>query len=305
MNLLCLRSETTKLWPEYAKYLIRSPVFRSQLSKSIKKAVNQASVSIRDLNSISVALPTLPEQRRVADILNQADALRTKRRAALARLDEMARAVFMEMFGVPTNLPHVKLGEGGTEFRYGTSNKSSAEGYPTLRIPNIVAGGVDLSNLKSVKVDQKDYERLRLRSGDLLFVRTNGNPNYVGRCAVVLDDVGCKLYLSPDKFIYASYLIRARLSKKLFDPIFVQSYLSMNEGRTQLTEASKTSAGQFNINTEALAALKIPLMPVSEQQAFAEKIKAVSLINEKQKMHLSDLDALFASLQHRAFRGEL
>ena len=87
MNLLCLRSDTSKLLPEFAKYLIRSGQFRSRLGSSIKKAVNQASVSIGDLRTLPVALPPLSEQRRIAGILDRADELRAKRRAALAKLE--------------------------------------------------------------------------------------------------------------------------------------------------------------------------------------------------------------------------
>ena len=101
MNLLCLRCDGEVLNPEFAKYLIRDTGFRSKLSNFVNKAVNQASVSIGNLRTIPVRVPSLPDQRRIAAILDQAEALRAKRRAALGLLDGLAQAVFLEMFGDP------------------------------------------------------------------------------------------------------------------------------------------------------------------------------------------------------------
>ena len=65
------------------------------------------------------------------------------------------------------------------ELRYGTSNKSGESGYTTLRIPNIIRGTIDLADLKTVEASENEFEKLRLQDGDVLFVRTNGNPDYV------------------------------------------------------------------------------------------------------------------------------
>jgi type I restriction enzyme, S subunit len=86
MNLLCLRCDTARLLPRFATYLIRSNDFKAALLPSIKRAVNQASVSIADLRQVGVQLPPLGEQRRISDILDLADAMRAKRREAIASL---------------------------------------------------------------------------------------------------------------------------------------------------------------------------------------------------------------------------
>ncbi len=70
-------------------------------------------------------------------------------------------------------------------------------------------------------------------------------------------------------------------------------------------ERARTSAGQYNINTEGLAAIPIPIPPLSLQQAFAARVRGIEALKEKHRAHLAQLDTLFASLQHRAFRGEL
>ena len=99
MNLLCMRCDQSQLLPEFATHLIRSPGFRARLQNFINKAVNQASVSIGNLKPIPVGIPPLAEQRRIAAILDQANALRAKRREALAQLDSLTQSIFIEMFG--------------------------------------------------------------------------------------------------------------------------------------------------------------------------------------------------------------
>ena len=107
MNLLCLRCDPTITIPEFAKYLIRSPAFRSNLSNFINKAVNQASVSIGNLKTIPVHVPAISEQHRIAAILDQADALRAKRREALVQMERLAQSIFIEMFGDPEKWPRL------------------------------------------------------------------------------------------------------------------------------------------------------------------------------------------------------
>jgi type I restriction enzyme S subunit len=101
MNLLNLRCDQSKISHEFAKHLIRSPGFRDRLANFINKAVNQASVSIGNLRTIPVTIPPLPEQRRIAEILDEADALRAKRREALAQLGSLTQSIFIQMFGDP------------------------------------------------------------------------------------------------------------------------------------------------------------------------------------------------------------
>ena len=305
MNLLCLRSDATKIAPSYARYLIRSNHFRSRLSNSIKKAVNQASVSIRDLKAIPVALPSLEEQRRIAAILDQADALRAKRRVALARLDEMAQAIFVEMFGPSPYSETVALRECVEDFRYGTSEKSADNGRPTLRIPNVISGNINLNDLKFVPIGDAEFQRLSLRPGDVLFVRTNGSPDYVGRCAYIQSDLGADHQFCPFDFAYASYLVRARLKAELLDPVFLCAFLSMEAGRKQIRERAKTSAGQFNINTEGLGSLCIPRATTTAQAKFRKQTESLSMVRKIHHQHTAALDHLFTSLQHRAFTGAL
>ncbi len=264
------------------------------------------SIRLSDIAAWKIPLPPRDEQRRIAAILDKADALRTKRREALAQLDRLAQSIFVEMFGdALRSAGRQPLSAFVEEFRYGTSNKSGEDGYPALRIPNVVGGSLDLTELKTVAVDDNEFSRLRLRDGDMLFVRTNGNQDYVGRSTVFSRNAVALSGFDADSFIYASYLIRARLKPRSILPAVLQFFLSTEEGRRELRSHSKTSAGQFNINTEGLGALPIPNFPMDLQECFVQRLTAIEHQRLAQKSFDEELDTLFTSLQHRAFRGEL
>ena len=180
---------------------------------------------------IEVPLPPLDEQKRIAAILDQADETRRLRQRAIDGLEELGQAIFYEMFGDLKVTPTEVLGELIEEFRYGTSNKSSGNGYPALRIPNVIDGGLSLDEIKLVSVDGAELERLRLKLDDVLFVRTNGNQDYVGRCAI-FDPEAVKLSgFDKNDWIYASYLIRARLNKSKLNAVFLREFLTTPRGR--------------------------------------------------------------------------
>ena len=173
-----------------------------------------------------------------------------------------------------------------------------------MRIPNVVGGSIDLSDLKLVKLDDAEFERLRMQAGDLLLVRTNGNREYVGRCAVFDGDVETEPHTNRN-FVYASYLIRARLRLNEYNPYFVQTYLSSGQGRKAMLARAKTSAGQFNINTESLRSILLPAPPRELQDEFAARSARIrSAINAQFKI-AEKQETLFSSLQSRAFSGQL
>lgn len=301
---LRLRCDPERIAPEYLVQFLNSDILQAQ-AKGLAHGQTRPRVNLSQVRSVMIPLPSLEEQRRLADILDQADALRTKRRAALAHLDALTQSIFVEMFGDVSEWPSKELLTVVTEFRYGTSVKSQEHGRPALRIPNVVGGTIDFRNLKLVPVTPAEFERLQLTAGDLLFVRTNGNPKYVGRCAVFDPAAVASSGFQPDEFVFASYLIRARLDVAAMSPIYLREFLLGHNGRRALRSRCKTSAGQFNINIEGLGSIPIPQPPLSLQQSFAKRVGHVELASIRPRQSLTQLDSLFASLQHRAFRGEL
>ncbi|WP_084721886.1 restriction endonuclease subunit S [Rhodococcus marinonascens] len=289
--------------PNYVFRYTQSPQYHAWV-KGSQRAVAQPNINAQQYGGLPIPLPPLPEQRRIAAILDHADALRAKRREALAHLDELTQSIFIDMFGDTRNSVTTRFADVVNEFRYGTSVKSSSDGVPVLRIPNVVGGKLDLRELKNVSLGQAEFERLRLKDGDLLFVRTNGNPENVGRCAEYRPESIEDLGLPGSRCVYASYLIRVRVDDELVVPAFLSTFLN-GPGRKQMAANAKTSAGQFNINIQGLGSIEVPVPDMGRQAEFVQRAKQIEHQKEACESALAGLDALFASLQSRAFRGEL
>lgn len=246
---------------------------------------------------IEVPIPPLPEQRRIAAILDEADALRTKRRVALELLDEVEDRI-VERYARDASL--VVFDELVLGFKYGTSVKSGPVGQTVLRIPNIGARGLVLDDLKYVDLARGEQERLALGSGDVLFVRSNGNPEMIGRCAAFDSRIADR----DQPVVYASYLIRARLKPGLDAPALA-AMMRTPIVRRQMHAAAATSAGQYNINIKSLGALQVPGLSAGAAAALSADLNELQQERERHQAGLVSLDTFFASLQHRAFTGRL
>jgi type I restriction enzyme S subunit len=168
---------------------------------------------------------------------------------------------------------------------------------------------VDLTDLTRVSVEEREFDKLRLLEGDILFVRTNGNPHNIGRSAVFAsEDIQC-LGVEPSEVIFASYLIRARLNQAVMMPRFVQLYLQSPSGRAELLSHCKTSAGQFNISTAGLGAISIPAPPLDVQERLVgetnARFDAASKVRDMVQDQLADLNRTPTILLRAAFQGQL
>ena len=242
----------------------------SKLDEMIDRAhggVGLRHITKSELNKIKLPLPPLEEQRRIVAILNRAAKIERLRAQASERLQEFIPALFDKMFGDPVDnsmkWPKENLGALVAEFRYGTSRKCTAEkragDLPVLRIPNVVDGVVNWDDLKFRRFERREVESLRLRVGDILFVRTNGNPNYIGRCAV---------YVGNRSAAFASYLIRARLTGGNASPGYLADALALPSMRQILLRLARTTAGNYNISIRSLASLPVPLPPLDLQMRY-------------------------------------
>jgi type I restriction enzyme S subunit len=235
---------SSRIHPNYFFHFFQTPAYRRTISALVGGA-NINNLRNEHLDNLLIPLPDIAEQRHIAEVLDKAEILRANRRQALSKLDSLTQSFFSELFASCLSSDHrTNLSELVEGFRYGTSNKSDATGYPALRIPNVVSGSLNLEEVKLVPVERAEFERLQLRDGDLLFVRTNGNPDFVGRCAVFQRESVQLRGFDAANFIYASYLIRARVQTDKILPLFLQEFLATSQGRRALRSRCKTSAGQ-------------------------------------------------------------
>ncbi len=297
---LAALTPTGKYDPSYLTYWLRM----NSPSRLIR-AQDYPSIRTSEIAAMEVPDILVDEQRRIAKILDKADAIRRKREQSLVHADELVKSAFLEMFGDPLsnpkNWPVRPLKDYLLEIRYGTSIKcwdlDCEDCIPVLRIPNIVDGMVSWEKLKYARLPTKDLQRLQLMLGDILFVRTNGNPDFIGRCAV---------FESSEEAAFASYLIRARLRNDVnVTPLHVQTAVSMPSYRQRMIQEAKTTAGNYNINIRGLRSLPIIEPPKETQATYARLVSQTRKVIARDRRALEETKELLASLSQRAFRGKL
>lgn len=260
------------------------------------------------LEGIHLPVPSLEEQRRIVARVNECivrlEEMRILREMAAqesrALLPSSLASVFVEL---KNTYPWATIETVLTDTRYGTSRKCNAadNATPVLRIPNVTDGQVSFDDLKYCDLDSSERERLALEAGDLLVVRTNGSPDLVGRCAVFEG--------APRPCAFASYLIRMRVDRRRASSRFMAFFLSSTHGRDAISAIRRTSAGQFNVNSENLRGIQVPLPPVDTQERIAERLQEQQVVARsiavEQAVRLSEAATLRAAVIRRAFAGEL
>ncbi len=259
-------------------------------------------VTRKDVENLRVPLPPPSEQRRIVEILDQADRLRKLRAHADAKARRIMPALFIKMFGDPATNPLGweigKLGNVIDDTQYGTSKKANTneEGIPVLRMNNISYDGyLDLTNLKHIELSEKDLQKYALVDGDILFNRTNSK-ELVGKTG---------LWRSKDTAVLASYLIRVRIDSNEATPEFIWAYMNSPFIKQILLNKSRRAIGMANINARELRDLPLILPGIQQQKLFAEEIYQVNEYRKKRMECNAGLNKLFDTLLHRAFTGYL
>ncbi|MGB9929093.1 MAG: restriction endonuclease subunit S [Methanosarcina sp.] len=298
-SLAILRPKKNMVDTTYFGHVLRSPiVLEDALKRKTGSAIRR--IVLSDLKKVKIPLPSLDEQNKIADVLGRAESLRAKRRAALAKLDELVQSIFIEMFGDPATNPKgwpiCNIGNLLESASYGTSEKSEATGdYPVLRMNNITrTGEMDLTDLKFMDLADSQKERYLVKAGDVFFNRTN-SAELVGKTAIFRD---------ARQMAYAGYLIRLRVNSQN-DPEYLSAFLNTDYSKRMLRGMCKSIIGMANINATEIQAMKIPQPPLYLQQEFTRRLLIIERLKATHKASLAKLDELFASLQYRAFRGEL
>ncbi len=250
--------------PEFLSRILISSLFRGYVDR-VGRCVAQPNINSKELCRFLIPLPALIEQRRIVDVLRQAEALVARKNTRSGQLDLMIKAYLDRLVLGVDESEWVRLGTL-VETRYGTSVSADEEigsGTPVLRIPNVMGGEVDTTDMKYVGLSSAELDRLLLTKADVLIVRSNGNPDYVGRSAPITEDI------VKAGMVYASYLIRLRANTEQLLPEYLSSFLNSAFGRAAMRNTIRTTAGQSNLSGENLTKIRIPLPSISEQKRFA------------------------------------
>lgn len=293
--------DETKVNKRYLRYGLERALREMQrhLHGATMQHVNRA-----EFLSTRLHLPPLPEQHRIAAILDKADALRTKRRTTLAHLDTLTHSIFIDMFGDPATNPKQwriqRVGDvadvqGGLQLS--SARKTLPIELPYLRVANVMRGFLSLNEIKTMRVTESEARRTQLARYDFLIVEGHGNPSEIGRGALWDGSI--------QPCIHQNHLIRVRFDHAKVLPEFSAYYLNSPGGRRHLLRSGKTTSGLNTISVSEVRSTPLATPPVHLQKEFARRMDAIHGVTQAQRRGSVALDALFASLQHRAFNGSL
>ncbi len=277
----------------------------AQVPRIVGRGVGGAQPNINQqiVRDLPIALPSLPEQRRIAEVLDRAAALRAKRRAALALLDTLTQSIFLEMFGETgrndRKWPTRRLAEVlGAPLRNGLSPSNG--GAVVGRVLTLSAVTGERFDETAVKVSQfatAPVPNYAVDEHDFLVCRGNGNPRLVGKGYFPIQAMFDVAF--PDT------IIAARVSPQQVVPSFLEIVWKSRGVRRQIEAGARTTNGTFKINQTLLEGVTFVCPPLPLQTEFSVRVHAVRKLEAAHRASLAKLDELFASLQHRAFRGEL
>jgi type I restriction enzyme S subunit len=251
------------------------------------------------LKSTKIPLPPLPQQKKIANILDAADTLRQNDKALIAKYDELTQALFLDMFGDPVSNPKgwekVELGNIAKKITDGEHQNPSISdtGKHLIMAKDVLDDKVDFSNPRFVSNEDfnKYISKCKPEYGDIVLVSRGAT---VGRCTVVSTDI-------PFCLMGSVILIKKGDS---FNSEFVISLLKNKRFLTQLTNVSSASAQQA-IYISHLKKLKITLPPLDLQNQFAERVAVIEEQKAIAQKSLEHSESLLNSLLQKAFKGEL
>jgi type I restriction enzyme S subunit len=294
-RVILLRGKAEELNNSYLKYVLQSKDVQKQL---ITKSTGTTVLGIKqsELRKVLIPLPPLEEQRRIAAILDKADAVRRKRKEAIALTEELLRSAFLEMFGDPVTNPKgwemKPLGKLCT-VRRGASPRP-IDAYLGGSVPWVKIGdgtGSDdiyIHKTAEAVTPEGAKKSVYLEPGSLIFANCGVSLGF----ARILGIGGC---------IHDGWLSFSDISESL-DKIYLLKLLNSVTNHFRQIAPSGT---QPNLNTGIMKEFSIPIPPIQLQLEFADVVEKISSEKQHQSEALEATENLFNSLLQRAFRGEL
>jgi len=272
-----------------------APILAAKAKGATFKQVNR-----EDIGELRIALPpSLPEQRRIAEILDKADALRAKRRAALGQLDSLTQSIFLDMFGDPATNPKgwsdAVLGDLIFSASDGphVSPEYAEDGIPFLSTRHVRAGEITWDDLKFITPEdaQVHWRKCRPERGDLLY--TKGGTT--GLAAAVTTDRPFAVWV---------HIALLKPDPRKVDSLWLETMLN-TEFCYRQSQVLTHGIANRDLGLTRMVRIKLYRPPLQEQKRFVGRLTVVAKLKTTHGIALAKLDALFASLQHRAFRGDL
>ncbi|WP_421270210.1 restriction endonuclease subunit S [Aeromonas veronii] len=295
---LVLSPRTEKIHKDYFYYYLGSKEIKSTLASKAAGAV------VKNLNKdivkeLEIPLPPLEEQKRIAEIMDKADAIRQKRQQAIALADQLLRSVFLDMFGDPVTNPKGwdkrplhEIASHIVDCPHSTPRWTD-EGIIALRTSNLTKGGWDWTDKRFVsELEYKERtKRSELVAKDLILSREGT----VGIAALVPEGV---------KMCMGQRLVQIRVNDNHTLPEYLL-YLILIELEPNRISRLMTGSTSKHINVSDLKALSIMLPPLAIQNEFVETMTFLNGIKERLALFDVDSDMAFDAISQKAFSGQL
>lgn len=296
-HFLRLRANRDLLHPAYLARWLSREFSRGTFKGLARQWVNQATVGRDALLNLTIALPAVAEQSRIVEILDQTDELQAKRRRVINLLDDLARSVFLDMFGDPLTNPRrwdtQKISQLGTVVTGNTPSRTDLRNYGHY-IEWIKSDNINPSNmvvetaLERLSESGARYGRIA-PPNSLLVTCIAGSMSSIGNVALT------------DRYVAFNQQINAFIPAGL-DPLF--AYMQLRVGKI-LTQSASTGGMKGLVNKARFAAIELMVPPLELQTRFASKLRTIADLMSSAREQAILLQGLFTSLQERAFRNEL
>jgi type I restriction enzyme, S subunit len=303
-DITALTPDAKKLSAEYLVHFLRTK--QDHFTKHARGATIQG-ITREVVADLEIPLPPMEEQRRIAAILDQAETLRTQRRQARAHLDTLTQSLFLDMFGNPvenergwqiTSVSDFVAGFESGKSLVADDEDDSSSAFRVLKVSAVTSLEYKPEQSKAVPSNYMPPKSHIVRAGDLLFSRAN-TTELIGATAFVA--------ATPDNLLLPDKLWRFVWHQPTRTaPLYVRHLFQQPKFRQEIGQrASGTSGSMKNISQEKVLTIRVGHPPLPLQQTFATRIAAIEALKATHRSALAQLDALFASLQQRAFAGEL
>lgn len=297
-----IRTNPRRVEARYLAWALESPRVRRQYDE-YRFGSGVTRLNVGHVRALKIPLPPMPEQRRIADILDKADTVRRKRKEAIALTEELLRSAFLEMFGDPVTNPKgwricalgdlADIASGVTKGKKYNGMKTVS--VPYMRVANVQDGHLVLDDVAGIAVSEDEARRYLLRPGDVLLTE-GGDPDKLGRGAVWHGEVA--------HCIHQNHIFRVRASGDVL-PDYLSALIGSQRGKRYFLRAAKQTTGIATINMTQLKGFPALVPPAELQHRYVAFLERARGARKRQLAAAAALDELFGSLAQRAFLGEL
>lgn len=280
---------------DYLYYYLRS---LEHYVNNIGKGVAQKNINLSILGNFEITIIDIARQNTITEELSNIELTIENKQNQLSELDELVKSHFIEMFGDPVENSLKWRKEPLSKIIINVNNGLTRRGHDAngnivLRLVELQDGVIDYSNVNRIILSEKEKLKFELKNNDFLFARVNGNPQYVGRCAV--------FHSIDEKVYHNDHIIRVHFDESIINGTFAMVLLNSHYGKSQMRQFISTSAGQYTINQDGIRAIIAILPPLELQNKFAEFVQKVDKAKTIVKKQITDLQELLDSKMSEYF----